>query len=221
MSKTGSWGDKSIIYLHSNDERRNRRNCVNYRHNDGYCEIYYSKCLGSTHCKFYKTNAAKVIRSTPSTQPLNNEPTQNSIQKFEGVQIIDIQDIRLPRKSLTPPSPKKIDKLIKYYQENGVLDKPIVVHCGTDKYILHDRYLRYYVAKMLGITKIHARISNENDIFDKLLRVKDTKIRHKIYGIVYTENSDMRFVTLRDTNKVLHRVDIEISLKNNMFEFLT
>lgn len=52
----------------------------------------------------------------------------------------------------------KVNALIEYYQKHKTLDKPIVVTKNEDKYLLEDKYLRYYVAKRLGLSTIDAII---------------------------------------------------------------
>ena len=52
MSHTKDWGDKIIITLHSDGERRYKKWCKNYR--DGSCKYYLGKCTGSAHCEQYK-----------------------------------------------------------------------------------------------------------------------------------------------------------------------
>ena len=54
------------------------------------------------------------------------------------------------------PHISKVNELMEYYQKHKTLDKPIVVIESEDKYLLHDKYLRYYVAKKLGLSTIDA-----------------------------------------------------------------
>ena len=55
MSERGSWGDKIIIYLKSNSERRHKTWCVYYE--DGYCKHKMQKCCGSAFCESYLQKA--------------------------------------------------------------------------------------------------------------------------------------------------------------------
>ena len=56
MSDTGDWGDKIIITLHSDGERRHKKWCDNYDENN--CKVLCGKCVGSTHCEYYKNKNA-------------------------------------------------------------------------------------------------------------------------------------------------------------------
>lgn len=76
MSKTGLWGDKIIVYLHSNDEKRDRHWCVNYRNHDNYCCERHGKCIGSSHCKYYEKKGKNVDGGNPAVVrfPDSNKP---------------------------------------------------------------------------------------------------------------------------------------------------
>lgn len=52
----GDWGDKIIITLHSDGERRHKKWCDNY--DDNYCRVLCEKCVGSAHCEHYKNKNA-------------------------------------------------------------------------------------------------------------------------------------------------------------------
>ena len=54
MAHKGSWGDKIIIILSGNDEPRDRRWCEHYRKSDKHCCEQNLKCMGSSHCHYYK-----------------------------------------------------------------------------------------------------------------------------------------------------------------------
>ncbi len=56
MSKTGDWGDKLIITLHSDRKRRHKKWCDHYR-DDNHCAVKCEKCTGSAHCSHYKNNS--------------------------------------------------------------------------------------------------------------------------------------------------------------------
>lgn len=56
MSDTGNWGDKIIITLHSDGERRHKKWCDNY--DDNFCRVRCEKCIGSAHCEYYKNKYA-------------------------------------------------------------------------------------------------------------------------------------------------------------------
>ena len=56
MSKTGNWGDKIIVSLHSDEKRRHKKWCDNYREGN-YCIANCGRCTGSAHCDFYKNKS--------------------------------------------------------------------------------------------------------------------------------------------------------------------
>jgi len=75
----------------------------------------------------------------------------NNVIKIKMSEIIVDED-----KFHTPPYIGKVNALMKYYQKHKALDKPIIVIKSEDKYLLEDKYLRYYVAKKLGLPTIDA-----------------------------------------------------------------
>lgn len=54
MAQKGWWGDKLIISLSGKDQRRQKNWCVYYRPADKFCTEQVCKCMGASHCKFYK-----------------------------------------------------------------------------------------------------------------------------------------------------------------------
>jgi hypothetical protein len=80
MSKTNDWGDKVIITLHSDGERRYKKWCDKYC--DGECRYYLGKCTGSVHCTQYKNKY--------------DDHSGSFYQKKEDVQIPD-QPASLPK----------------------------------------------------------------------------------------------------------------------------
>ena len=53
MSKTGEWGNTTIIILPGDGEHRHKKSCEHYRKKDGHCCLYNRKCGGSSHCEGY------------------------------------------------------------------------------------------------------------------------------------------------------------------------
>lgn len=58
----------------------------------------------------------------------------------------------------TPPNREKIDDVKKHFYKHGELDEAIVVCQKGDKFILVDKYLRFVVAKELGLSEIKVNI---------------------------------------------------------------
>lgn len=83
--------------------------------------------------------------------------TKAQPEYFEGIRSIPINQIEVPpcfKKNR--PAEKKIDSLIEYYEEHGHLDKPVTVVFRNDQYVLKDKFLRYYVGKVLKLKEIDA-----------------------------------------------------------------
>ncbi len=80
------------------------------------------------------------------------------VSSFVGIRAISMEDITTGNKSFAPPAKEKVDRLIEFYNENGRFDCPIVVSCFGDKYLIEDKYLRYYVAKKLKHKEIFAKM---------------------------------------------------------------
>ena len=220
MAERGRWGDKIIVVLHAKDDRRHRRWCEYYRESDGLCYKSCAKCGGSAHCKHYKPTKRPHEEIPVPTPPKPDNVKKLTKESFDGIQLIDMKDIILPLKHMQPPSPEKVAALRKFYQENGVLDKPIVVSCHGNKYMLEDKYLRYYVAKQLGLPKIHAKIGTKKNKPEDYIRKKGSKLIHKSYGEVTVVSSTMMHTVVRDSEGKLITLDIETCLKNNLLQVI-
>lgn len=152
------------------DDRRHRSRCVHYRGKpEGHCDFYCGKCRGAAHCEKY---AEKHFENYEVAQMANNSAKQSiTCAKFEGVKNIPLSLVVLDEKFRgTDPKDGKVQELKKYVKENGKLDKPIAVSCEGSSYRLKDKYLRYYVAKELGLKEIPAETGtrDELDCYDKL-----------------------------------------------------
>lgn len=112
---------------------------------------------------------------------------------------------------------RKNGAVIRYYKEHEKLDKPVSVSCHGKKYKLEDKYLRYYVAKQLGLKEIPARISTEkeNRVEDKM-RVVGAKVKHIKYGKgVVTRVMDNSVIIAFESGKET-TFNIEICVKNKL-----
>ena len=132
------------MHREEGDARRDKRRCRHYR--DGHCSQRATKCGGSAHCEYYEE-----ISENAGTAFLNAK------KPFKGSKEIKMSDILVPEHRFVEPSIEKLFALRDYYMENGQLDKPIIVSCKGDKYVLEDKYLRYYFAKQANLTTIFAR----------------------------------------------------------------
>lgn len=86
------------------------------------------------------------------------------LKEFEGIKYLKVDCIEVEYKFLDkPPKDEKVRQLIQYYKKQGELDKPIVVSCVGNRYVLADKYLRLVVAKELGLEKIPAEMGSKEE----------------------------------------------------------
>ena len=110
--------------------------------------------IGNERIWFAHTHVAEIrelylLQMEDSTEK-KSEPTSE--------QMIPLEELTVGHKNFGKPSQEKVDALIAYYRNNGKLDKPIVVSRHGEKYLIEDKYLRYYVAKLLGLKVVPVRI---------------------------------------------------------------
>lgn len=143
------------------DDRRHRSRCVHYSgKKDAHCSYYSEKCRGAAHCSHYSEKIIDKSNDEFILPKANREkhPTV-PIVSFTGIKYIKIEDIQIDHKFIgRSPKEKKVKQVMEYYKERGSLDKPVIVSCGKNKYVLEDKYLRYVVAKQLGLTVIPAEM---------------------------------------------------------------
>jgi len=119
------------------------------------------------------------------------------------------------------PRQEKIDKAQDIFMSHGYFDKPLVVSCQGTKYILEDRYVRYYVALQLGVQEIDAVIgTKEQCTIEDNLKYIGTKITHQKYGNgkIIDINGDIITVEFTDGKKV--RLSISYCVKNQIILIL-
>ena len=100
-------------------------------------------------------NAEIYLRNSETEKHKKIKTTQP--EYFDGIRSIPINQIEVPpcfKKNR--PAEKKIDSMIEYYKEHGHFDKPVTVVFRDDKYVLKDKFLRYYVGKELKLKEIDA-----------------------------------------------------------------
>ena len=155
-----------VEFIGPTDEKRNKSRCIYFSHikgRDGYCSIKCCRCTGSSHCDQYKESSLGGQVTCANVPPRIEKP-----RAFQGIKKIKMSDISLGNKKWGKPSRKKIEDLLDYYLEHGELDKPILVSCKGDKYVLEDKYLRWYVANELGLKEIDAQYGYEKTRWMKI-----------------------------------------------------
>ena len=217
-------GTNGITYVHKKDERRHRKWCIHY-HKDGSC-AYMSKCGGSAQCGFYEEGerdaddevSAKLIASDAPTKKDTGTLQKYRAEEFEGIRMIRVADIVVPGIFHDwVPNEKKVENLCVYYNKHKKLDKPVYVIVKKGKYYLEDKYLRYYVAKKLGLTTIEAKIGTYKDS-SKNDRISNegSKIRHRKYGKGVVTESDGKYVTVLFDSGEEKKFDLELCIKNGI-----
>lgn len=95
-------------------------------------------------------------------------PLVNRVFEFEGVREMPFGYVKVLKAS--KPKQEKVEALIEFYRTNHKLDKPITVSCQNGEFILEDKFLRYYVARELGLQFVPCEIGTrkENKEKDKL-----------------------------------------------------
>lgn len=169
-------GTTHVTYLHKNDERRSKFHCKHLR--IGNSCPFRGKCIGSAHCFYYEEkeqiHPTKVTAGEFAKQPLVR------VTPFSGIKELKLKDILVDNRYLTStPNPEKVRKLIDYYNEHHELNAPIQVVCAGDKYRLKDKYIRYYVAKQLGLSTIPAIYH----VRHRAAFGEGARVLHKKYGI--------------------------------------
>lgn len=87
--------------------------------------------------------------------------------------IISLEDIKITRLfQNSPPNPKLIDKVMKYYNEHHELDKPIII---SPDLLLYDGFARYNVAKCVGLTEIEAQVLDYRERYYGLIVIKHNR----------------------------------------------
>ena len=160
------WGIERI-HRADGEERRHRRRCRYFC--EGDCRRYARACCGSAHCDGYVARAENNGAASPEVAPR---------KPFQGIEEIDVADVVVPPHRFLTPSTEKIMALRDYYLENGELDKPIIVSCKDGQYVLEDKYLRYYLAKEVGMTGIYARCGEKGcDKAEEPFRKVGTRVK--------------------------------------------
>jgi|GEM_PF-380722 len=124
-------------------------------------EIY--RLLGEKQTVYNYNNIDNVKETSEVVDglTLSKAPTINNMNI---TQIKMSQIIVDSHKFHLPPYIGKVNALMEYYQKHKTLDKPIIVIKNEDKYLLQDKYLRYYVAKKLGLSTIDAIVKLDKTV---------------------------------------------------------
>ena len=212
---TGSPWHTEKMTRKEGDPRRHRSKCVHYEKVDGYCHKRFMKCVGSAHCDHYSALPESVTAAAP---PQKKPPR---VQPFDGVKTILMEDIQIGEIPFKQPSKAKAQKIIDYYNQHGTLDKPIVVTCEGNKYLLQDKYLRYYVAKVLGLKELPARMGTYGDkAADDRIHNVGQKIQHKTFGKGTVVKSTLDTVEIEFESGKIIKFDIRMCIDGKIITLL-
>ena len=104
---------------------------------------FFSICYDILAVENVGKNAEIYLRNSENEKHRKITTTQS--EYFDGIRSLPINQIEVPpcfKKNR--PAEKKIDSMIEYYKERGHFDKPVTVVFRNDKYVLKDKFLRYY-----------------------------------------------------------------------------
>ena len=209
---TGSPWHVEKFTRQENDPRRHRSRCIYYNSSSKYCSYRCGQCAGAAHCSYYEEHVLPASLPEQQDKKLSME--------FVGVKEIPIKLVKIDYSKAKIPSKDKVDSLIEYYKKNGTLDKPIIVSVQNDIYLLEDKYLRYYVAKQLGLESLSAKIGTfkESKSEDRLRKV-GTKVTHQKFGQGIVVDANETHTTIRFDNEKEMKFDISMCVERKYLTF--
>ena len=219
MADRGWWGPWVIVYLPSNDGRRNRKWCEYYRGSDGYCCHYLRQCGGSAQCMVYEpTKRPPEPKQPPIRFPMGSGEPKNP---FKGIKRIHIDDIQVPGKEVICPPYAEVEAAREYFKEHKEADRPVIVRCENNRYYLEGNFVQYFVAILLGQTMVSARLgtSEENEFVSRLREV-GARLADKHYGEVTVVGSSLTAIKVRTSANWLIDINIESALKEDRLKLL-
>lgn len=204
---TGTPWHVETLHKKEDDPKRNKNWCAYYFKEQNYCLKNHVFCMGSAHCKDYKV----VLKKEETI----DEIREVHVEAFEGIKQIPIDLIEIAD-YFAEPKKSKVEKMIQYFKEHGEFDKPILVSCLCGKYKLEDQYLRYYVAKKLGLTFIAARMNTKENKFENKVETVGKKIKHDVYGEGYVKEVLGKYATVVFESGQEIKLDMDICVKRHV-----
>lgn len=199
---TGTPWHVEILGNSEDEDRRHRARCSFFTNiKTNHCNYYNERCRGAAHCTIYKEKIVNMNKEQVS---------ENDVKPFDDIRLIKISKIIVPKDVFKKPSEEKMKKLVDFYNMNNRLDKPIVVECARNNYLLVDKYLRYLVAKQLGLKELYVEMGNQEDIRNwNKLRKKGTLVWVNKPGEVgEVVDFTISNVTIKFDNGVIQEYDI-------------
>lgn len=215
---TGTVWHTEKMTRQEDDVRRHKSRCIHLERDSGRCEIICDKCGGSAHCDYYKE---KTLLDIDKEIAIHKAQQTELVREFSGVKMIPMDLIYVREKQYSIPKRSKIVKMKNHYETYGHFDKPIIVSCFNGKYLLEDRYLRYYVAKLLGLKEIQAEMGNSEDgKNENILRTVGKKIYHKKFGdgVISNVFEDKIIVTFESGD--VHSLNVVACYQNKLLTII-
>ena len=180
-------------YLHIKGKRRSKFKCLHYK-KDGTC-AYMTKCIGSSQCAFYEEKKEESYEER-NTIIMDEEEKTVIPEPFEGVKTVAIEQLHRGR-NLRPPKTDRLSEMIKYYEENHCLDKPIYVEIKDGKYYITDKYLRYCAAKKLGLKEVQIRFGGKKQSkYDDCIIKIGARVQHERWGAGTVKKADFKRIVI-------------------------
>lgn len=202
------------------DTRRHRSRCIYHDKADNYCSKVVGSCCGAAHCSYYKEHEADMTLAEISIKK-QGEGFVMKVVPFKGIQMIPLNMITVPDK-YEVPGEEKINAIINRYRETGKIDKPVQVSCGTNSYILEDKYLRYYVASFLNLKEVPA-IMHVNDTMKATnkLTMRGARVEHSQFGKGTVEDFDDKKICVVFDSGKKSNLSLEYCVKNKLLRILS
>lgn len=224
---TGAPWHIEVLRKNEDDDRRHKYKCVHHDRKRNYCRKCNMRCIGSAHCKYYElrhdssfSTKKKEYEQAKRQQKKESLASKNTLRSafraepFNGVKMIDMRYV-VPAPHFKKPSKRKVTTVIEHYKMHHKIDKPIVVSCNGDKYVVEDKYLRYYAAVKLNLAEIPARIGTcEDGVICKTYSVGQ-RVQHNKHGKGTVMEMTPKFIWIQfDTGKKI-RFDTQTIIDEN------
>ncbi len=137
--------------------RKFREKCGYYNSRTGKCRwLNYPKpCHLISACPYLREKKKASVQKAQAE-------TKKDCFDFTGIKEIDMSSILIGGQPI--PLDSECRRILEYYQtHNNQFEHPVIVIYANGKYLLQKNYPTYYVAKLLGLQTICAKIEPFNE----------------------------------------------------------